>query len=340
MGRPRRLLLILLVGGMAVTGGFTGWAAVALKNLQTDPLCATGERQQVHVAAGTSFTELTKLLGQRCWIEHPRFLRLYGRLSGKASAIKAGEYAVEPGMTMQQLLDKMVSGAVIQHRLTIVEGWTFRELLRALESNAALCHTLPRGAATEVVMTQLGHAGEDPEGRFLPETYRFPRDTTDVAFLKRAYAAMQHTLHAQWAQRAEGLPFTDPYQALILASLVEKETALPAERRKIAGVFIRRLARGMPLQTDPSIIYGLGADFDGDIRGRDLRKDSPYNTYTRKGLPPTPIAIPGRDAIAAVLHPADGEALYFVARGDGSHQFSATLAAHNEAVRKYVLQGQ
>ena len=340
MWRPRRLVLILLAGGIALAGGFAGWVALALKNLQPDPLFATGERQQIDVAAGTSFTELTKQLGERGWADHPRFLRLYGRFSGKASAIKAGEYAVEPGMSMLQLLDRMVEGAVIQHRLTIVEGWTFRELLRAVDSHAALRHTLPREAAAEVVMTRLGHAGEDPEGRFLPETYRFPRETTDVAFLERAYAAMQQALHAKWAQRAEGLPFTKPYEALILASLVEKETALPAERRKIAGVFIRRLARGMPLQTDPSVIYGLGADFDGNIRGRDLRKDSPYNTYTRKGLPPTPIAIPGRDAIAAVLHPADGEALYFVARGDGSHQFSATLAAHNKAVRKYVLQRQ
>lgn len=339
MRRPHRILLILLVGGLAVGGGFAVWVAVALKSLGTDSLFTTGERQIIDVAAGTSFTALTTQLGERGWIEHPRILRLYGRLSGKASAIKAGEYAVEPGMTALQLLDRMVAGAVIEHSLTIVEGWTFRELLLAIESDAALRHTLPADAAADV-MAQLGHAGENPEGWFLPETYRFPRGTTDVAFLKRAYATMQQVLQAQWAQRAEGLPLKSPYQALILASIVEKETALPKERRQIAGVFLRRLERGMRLQTDPSVIYGLGADFDGDIRYRDLRKDSPYNTYTRKGLPPTPIALPGRDSIAAVLHPVAGEALYFVARGDGSHEFSTTLAGHNRAVRKYLLHEQ
>lgn len=336
---PHRILLILVVGGLAVGGGFAVWIAFALQSLVTDPLFATDERQVVDVAAGTSFAALAAQLEERGWIEHPRILRLYGRLSGKAAAIKAGEYAVEPGMTVLQLLDRMVAGAVVEHSLTLVEGWTFRELLRAVESDAALRHTLDADAAADV-MAQLGHAGENPEGRFLPETYRFPRGTTDVAFLKRAYAAMQRVLQAQWAQRVEGLPLESPYQALILASIVEKETALPKERRQIAGVFIRRLERGMRLQTDPSVIYGLGADFDGNIRYSDLRKDSPYNTYTRKGLPPTPIAMPGRDSIAAVLHPIVGEALYFVARGDGSHEFSATLAGHNQAVRKYLLHEQ
>lgn len=339
MRRPQRILLTLLVGGMAISGGFVAWVAVALKNLGTDPLFIMGGRQIVDVAEGTSFTALTMQLGTRGWVKYPRILRLYGRLSGKASAIKAGEYAVEPGMTALQLLDRMVAGAVIQHRLTIVEGWTFGELLLAVKSNPALRHTLP-AAAPEEVMAYLGHAGENPEGRFLPETYRFPRGTTDVAFLKRAYAAMQHVLQTQWAQRAVGLPLKNPYQALILASIVEKETALPKERRQIAGVFIRRLERGVRLQTDPSVIYGLGAGFDGNIRSRDLHKDSPYNTYTRKGLPPTPIAIPGRDSIAAVLHPAKGDALYFVARGDGSHQFSTSLVEHNRAVRKYLLHEQ
>ncbi|MCO6442379.1 MAG: endolytic transglycosylase MltG [Nitrococcus mobilis] len=337
MWRPRRIALILLVGELLIGSGVALGVAVALKNLETEPLFTTGGQQIVEVSTGTSFAELANQLEQRGWIEYPRLVSLYGRLSGRASVVKAGEYAVEPGMTLLHLLDRIVAGAVIQHKLTLIEGWTFRELLRAVESHPALRHTLPCEAAVNVVMAQLGYAGEDPEGRFLPETYLFPRGTTDVAFLKRAYVAMQQELEVQWRQRAAGLPLTSPYQALILASLVEKETALPEERRRIAGVFIRRLERGMRLQADPSIIYGLGAHFDGDIRGSDLREDSPYNTYTRKGLPPTPIALPGRDAIAAVLHPAAGEALYFVARGDGSHKFSATLAAHNQAVRKYVL---
>ncbi len=337
MWRPRRIALILLVGSLLISSGVVLGVAVALKNLETKPLFSVGGRQIVEVPVGTSFAELANQLEQRGWIEYPRLLRLYGRLSGRASVVKAGEYAVEPGMTLVHLLDRIVAGAVIQHKLTLIEGWTFRELLDAVEAHTALCHTLPRAAAAELVMAQLGYAGEDPEGRFLPETYLFPKGTADVAFLKRAYLAMQQELRAQWNQRAAGLPLKSPYQALILASLVEKETALPEERRRISGVFIRRLERGMRLQADPSIIYGLGAHFDGDIRGRDLRDDSPYNTYTRKGLPPTPIALPGRDAIAAVLHPAAGEALYFVARGDGSHKFSSTLAAHNRAVRKYVL---
>ncbi|HET8700520.1 MAG TPA: endolytic transglycosylase MltG [Nitrococcus sp.] len=338
MWRPRRVLLILLVGALTASGSFAIWVTVALKSLDTDPLFTTGTRQIINVAPGTTLSVLATRFGKRGWIKHPHILRLYGRLSGKAAAIKAGEYAVEPGMTAVQLLDRMVAGAVIQHSLTIVEGWTFRELLLAVESDPMLRHTLPATAAG--VMARLGHAGESPEGRFLPETYRFPKGTTDVAFLKRAYAAMQRLLQTQWAQRAAGLPLQNPYQALILASIVEKETALPSERRQIAGVYIRRLEYGMRLQADPSVIYGLGASFNGDISYSDLRQDSPYNTYTRKGLPPTPIAMPGRDSIAAVLHPAGGDALYFVARGDGTHEFSATLAGHNRAVRKYLLHEQ
>ncbi|MDN5869816.1 MAG: endolytic transglycosylase MltG [Nitrococcus sp.] len=336
MWRARRILLLVLVGALAATGGLAVWVGVALKDLGTEPLFGAGERQVVDVAAGTSLTALAGELAQRGWLEHPRILRLYGRISGKAAAIKAGEYAVEPGMTMLELLDRMVAGAVIRHRFTIVEGWTFRDVMRALQSNSALRHIVGNDAPANV-MARLGHAGENPEGRFLPETYRFSRGATDVALLERAYAAMQRVLQAQWGQRAEDLPLQSPYQALILASIVEKETARAKERPRVAGVFIRRLERGMPLQTDPSIIYGLGAEFDGDIGYRDLRNDSPYNTYTRKGLPPTPIAMPGRASIAAVLHPAAGEALYFVARGDGSHEFSATLAEHNQAVRKYLL---
>ncbi|MDN5848698.1 MAG: endolytic transglycosylase MltG [Nitrococcus sp.] len=336
MWRSRRILMLLLVGGLAATGSLAVWVGVALNDLGTEPLLSTGERQVVELAKGTSLTALAGELVQRGWLEHPRVLRLYGRISGKAAAIKAGEYAVEPGMTTLELLDRMVAGAVIRHRFTIVEGWTFRDLLRALEFNTALRHILSSDAPADV-MAQLGHAGENPEGRFLPETYRFSRGGTDVALLKRAYVAMQRVLQAQWEQRADGLPLKSPYQALILASIVEKETARTKERAQVAGVFMRRLERGMPLQTDPSIIYGLGAEFDGDIRYRDLRNDSPYNTYTRKGLPPTPIAMPGRASIVAVLHPDAGKALYFVARGDGSHEFSATLAEHNQAVRKYLL---
>jgi len=197
-----------------------------------------------------------------------------------------------------------------------------------------LQHTLVATDA-DTVMTALGHPDMNPEGRFLPETYYFPRGTTDVDFLRRAYADMQAFLQQVWAQRDDGLPLKSPYEALTLASIVEKETGVAAERPQIAGVFVRRLKKGMKLQTDPTVIYGMGDRYDGDIRFRDLRTDTAYNTYTRFGLPPTPIAMPGKDAILAVLHPADGKALYFVSRGDGSHHFSSTLEEHNRAVDRY-----
>ena len=189
-------------------------------------------------------------------------------------------------------------------------------------------------------MERLGHAGEHPEGRFLPDTYHFPKNLTDVAFLKRAYDAMTQTLAREWEGRAVGLPLKTPYEALILASIVEKETGLASERQAIAGVFVRRLNKGMRLQTDPTVIYGMGDRYKGNIRKSDLQEDTPYNTYRRFGLPPTPIAMPGRDAIHATLHPDDSKNIYFVSRGDGSHHFSATLEEHNNAVIKYQLKGR
>jgi UPF0755 protein len=217
-----------------------------------------------------------------------------------------------------------------------VEGWTFRQLLSALRRHEAVRDTLD-GLSDEAIMARLGYPGKHPEGRFLPETYQFPRGTSDLEFLRRAYDGMQRALAAAWQGRAEDLPLDSPHEALVLASIVEKETGLASERARIAGVFVRRLRRGMRLQTDPTVIYGLGEAFDGNLRRRDLAADTPYNTYTRAGLPPTPICLPGKAAIEAVMHPAHGTSLYFVARGDGSHQFSDTLEAHNRAVQKYQL---
>jgi len=208
--------------------------------------------------------------------------------------------------------------------------------LDAVHANEALVHSLVGLSAAEI-MQRLGHEDEHPEGRFLPSTYHFPKGTTDLKFLRRAYLSMQNSLHKKWQEREEGLPLKSPYEALILASIVEKETGLASERPAIAGVFIRRLNRGMLLQTDPTIIYGLGEDFDGDIRRRDLKKETPYNTYIHKGLTPTPICLPGEAALDAVMHPETGKSLYFVAKGDGSHQFSNSLIEHNRAVRKYQL---
>jgi UPF0755 protein len=288
---------------------------------------------------GSNFIRVVNELAARGLVDEPRYLRWYGRLSGQARHIKAGEYSIPPGMTPRQLLLMLTAGKVRQYALTIVEGWNFRQLMDAVNSHPALDHRLIN-LDDATIMTRLGHAGEHPEGRFLPDTYHFPKNLSDVAFLQRAYDAMARYLQQEWEQRAVGLPFKTPYEALILASIVEKETGLASERRAIAGVFIRRLEKGMRLQTDPTVIYGMGVRYHGNIRKKDLLQDTPYNTYRRNGLPPTPIAMPGRDAIHATLHPDASDNIYFVARGDGSHHFSATLEEHNQAVIKYQLKGR
>ena len=239
-------------------------------------------------------------------------------------------------MNALQLLDDLVAGKVIQYALTIPEGLTFRQIMQLLRQQPELRHTLADDSPA-AVMQAIGEPGQSPEGRFYPDTYHFPRGTTDVQFLRRAYRTMAGVLQQEWQARDTGLPYKTPYDALIMASIIEKETAVPAERERIAGVFVRRLEKGMRLQTDPTVIYALGQSYDGNIHRRDLSLDSPYNTYRHAGLPPTPIAAPGRDSIDAALHPAPGEELYFVARGDGSHEFSRTLEEHNRAVARYQL---
>jgi UPF0755 protein len=267
------------------------------------------------------------------------YLQWMAWVSGRAAQLKAGEYRLEPGLKPSSLLDLLVSGKVVQHPFTIVEGWTFGQLRAALRGHPALRHTL-EGLDDATVMAALNRPGEHPEGRFFPDTYHFPRGTTDLEFLTRAYKRMGAVLEEAWRQRAAGLPLKDAYQALVLASIVEKESAVAAERPQIAGVFVRRLQKGMKLQADPTVIYGLGERFDGNLRRADLDADTPYNSYTRTGLPPTPIALPGRGSIEAAVAPADGNELYFVARGDGSHQFSATLDEHQRAVNQYQRKRQ
>ena len=285
---------------------------------------------------GSSVRTLAGQLQSHNLLEHPRYLRIWGRLTGKATRLQAGEYVFAPGEAIADLIDAMVDGRVKQHSLTLVEGWTFKEFLGALAAHDAVEHTLGDVAYDEV-MTVLGHEGQHPEGRFFPDTYFIHKNTEDTAILQRAYQQMDARLEQLWAERDEGLPFKTPYEALIMASIVEKESAVPEERPLIAGVFINRLRKGMRLQTDPTVIYGIGDAYDGDIRFRDLRTDTPYNTYTRNGLTPTPIAMPGLGALKAVMHPADTGYLYFVATGDGSgrHVFSVTLADHEKAVDKY-----
>ena len=288
------------------------------------------------IRTGQSLEGVARDLTRLRILERPAFLIWHARLNGTASKIKAGEYELSPGLSAAGLLELFVSGRVLQRSLTIVEGWTFLELLDAIRNAPTLKSTLD-GVAAENVMAKIGLADIHPEGRFLPDTYHFPKGTTDAEFLIRAFRAMERYLDEAWSGRDAGLPFDTPYDALILASIVEKETAVPEERGRIAGVFVERLRKGMRLQTDPTVIYGIGAAFDGNLRRRDLDRDTPYNTYTRKGLPPTPIANPGPAAIAAVMHPVVDGSLYFVAKGDGSHHFSATYEEHDQAVTRYQL---
>jgi UPF0755 protein len=249
---------------------------------------------------------------------------------------RAGEYRVEPGLRPRDLLELLASGRVIQYRLTLVEGWAFRQVAEALAADEVLAHRfdLLDSAQWPLLAAELGV--EYPEGWFLPETYQFVRGDSDLDLLRRAHRAMRDALAEAWASRSMESPLESPYQLLVLASIIEKETAREEEREQIAGVFTRRLQQGMRLQTDPTVIYGLGETFDGDIRRRDLEADTPYNTYTRHGLPPTPIAMPGRASLQAAARPAAGEALYFVADGSGGHTFSATLAEHQAAVKRLL----
>ncbi|HEX6929118.1 MAG TPA: endolytic transglycosylase MltG, partial [Gammaproteobacteria bacterium] len=307
---------------------------------QAAPLPLGADGEVIHVPPGVPLDALADRLAADGVIEHGWDLKLLARLRGDAARVKAGEYELEPGLTLDGLLDKMVAGEVKLYALTIVEGITVAELLDQLAAHPAIRKTLD-GESPEALAKRLGLPTDHAEGWFLPETYHFPRGTTDVAFLQRAHEAMRDVLDTAWAGRADDLPIDSAYEALILASIIEKETAVESERTRIAGVFSRRLERGMRLQTDPTVIYGMGEKYDGDIRYRDLRTDTPYNTYMHSGLPPTPIALPGRESILAAVRPAEGDALYFVARGPGrEHVFSATLEEHNRAVRKYQSERQ
>ena len=303
------------------------------------PVAVAGDPVVFEVERGAGVQVVARQLVAAGVLHDPYAFLALAYQTDKAGRLKAGEYEVRPGTTPPQLLDLLASGRVIQYPLTLVEGRTFRQALAVVAADPVLVADI--GALTdEEIMTRIGHPGVHPEGRLFPDTYLFPRGEGALDLVKRAYGRMEAVLAEEWDKRAPGLPFKDPYEALILASIVEKETGLAAERPEIAGVFVRRMQKGMRLQTDPTVIYGLGPAFDGNLRRVDLTTDTPYNTYTRSGLPPTPIALPGREAIHAVLHPAAGDSLYFVAKGDGSHAFSATLDEHNRAVRRYQLGGQ
>lgn len=265
---------------------------------------------------------------------NPDLLYLWFRISGQGRAIKAGSYELETGITPHRLLAKLARGEESLRAVTLVEGWNFHQFRAALAKEDAL-KSDTRGLADEAVMSLLGRAGQHPEGRFFPDTYTYAKGSSDVAVLRRAMRAMDKRLSAAWTQRAPDAVVKTPDEALILASIVEKETGKAGDRPMVAAVFNNRLRVGMPLQTDPTVIYGMGASFDGNLHKKDLQTDTPWNTYTRPGLPPTPISMPGKASLLAAVHPAPSKALYFVARGDGSSHFSSSLDEHNRAVNKY-----
>ena len=298
------------------------------------PLSIGDEAFVYTVRSGATITDVARDLESAGLVESAWRLELQARWSGEASRIKAGEYAFETGLTPTTLLELLVAGTVVQHPFTIVEGWTFRELRSRIGESDVLAQTLD-GLSDDDVMARLGFAGVHPEGRFFPETYYFPRGATDLQLLRRALDAMSAYLKAAWARRVADLPLSSPEDVLVLASIVEKETGAAEERARIAGVFVSRLRRGMRLETDPTVIYGLGERFDGNLTRADLKRDTPYNTYTRNGLPPTPIAIASAAAIDAVVAPVEDGSLFFVARGDGRHVFSANYEDHRNAVRRY-----
>jgi len=288
------------------------------------------------IRSGSNIKSIAQDLARQQIIDDPWLFILLAKVRGLETRVRAGEYQIGPGLTADELLDKFAEGNAIQYKLTVIEGWSFRQMLMAIAENPVIESTL-QGKSDAEIMTLLGYPEQHPEGLFFPDTYRFPKGTSDVDFLKRAYQVMHKHLEREWIGRDPELPLKSAYEALILASIIEKETGAGIERPLIAGVFVERLKRNMRLQTDPTIIYGLGEQYDGDIRFRDLKKDTPYNTYLHAGLTPTPIALPGLLAIRAALHPAPTDALYFVSKGDGTHQFSATLEQHNAAVARYQL---
>lgn len=325
------LLILSLALAFALISGWT------IQRFLQSPVEVPPDGLLYDIRPGVAFATISHELGEAGVIERPTIFRWYARLTDQASRVHAGRYRIEQGITPLQLLQKFTEGRVELYAFTIVEGWTFNELLNNLALHPAVDNRVVHDA-WPTLLDDLGSDAKHPEGLFLPETYRFPYGTSNAAVLRQAYELLQSALRDEWQNRAADLPLATPYEALILASIIEKETGRPDERERIAGVFVRRLQKGMRLQTDPTVIYGIGAAFDGNITRRHLQTDTEYNTYTRGGLPPTPIAMPGRAAIHAALNPAAGTELYFVATGlgDGSHAFSDTLEQHNAAVQEYL----
>ncbi|MDB5757148.1 MAG: aminodeoxychorismate lyase protein [Burkholderia sp.] len=317
--------IIVLVAVLAA--GFFYWSQQPIIKAGSDTIPFT-------VTAGSGVRGAAQEVAKSGVPVQPHLLEALARISGKASRIKAGSYELEAGMSPQRLIEQLVRGEFAQHSLVVIEGWTFRQMRQAIAENAALKHDTVNLTDAEL-LAKISTDYQQPEGLFFPDTYLFAKGASDLQIYKRAHALMQKKLEEGWANRAPDLPYKAPYEALVMASIVEKETGQKADRDLIAGVFVNRLRKGMLLQTDPTVIYGMGERYRGNIRKRDLQTDTPYNTYTRPGLPPTPIALPGAAALAAALNPARTDALYFVARGDGTSHFSGSLNEHNQAVNKY-----
>ena len=327
----RKLLVFTLILGVVIAFGLQ-----EIRHRWEASLSIPEEGFHLTVAQGDSLRAVAGKLQRAGVLETPLLVTLYGRWTGIDQKIKQGEYLLPQHATAESMLELLQSGAVIQYQVTLPEGITLARALQILSSQERLAAVLEGASDPRIIELIKPHT--TAEGLFFPDSYYYSRGATDWSVIQRAHQAMRHVLAQEWSDRASPLPYETPYEALIMASIVERETGLPSEREQISGVFVRRLQKGMRLQTDPTVIYGLGDGFDGNLRRKHLKDDSnPYNTYRHRGLPPSPIALPGRAAIHAALHPEDGKALYFVARGDGGHEFSATLAEHNKAVRKYQL---
>lgn len=334
IARRFRIVFVLLIAA-------SGWFGFSeFQNYLRTPL-NINDVQEVVVAKGSTFGQVVRELSSRGVLRHPFLMQIYVRFSARGHRIQAGEYLLGAGTNPLDLVDMLEQGRVRTHAITLVEGWTLAQMRAQIAKDGFLQKSLS-DVDNFALLSALGidaAPGRNAEGLFFPDTYVFSGATSDRDIFRQAYRRMQKIIDEEWQQRAPDLPYQNSYEALIMASIVERETGMASERPDIAGVFVRRLQRDMLLQTDPAVIYGVGAQFDGNLRRRDLdNTDNPYNTYLRRGLPPTPIALPGRAAIHAALQPSSGEALYFVAKGDGSHQFSATLAEHENAVKKFQIQ--
>jgi UPF0755 protein len=329
----KKLIVTGAIVSVAAIGGFQWWSG--------QPITPAGSPViPFAVAPGSGVAGAAQQMASAGVPVNGFLFGVLARVTGKASQIKAGSYELKPETTPRRLITQLVRGEFAQEQLTIIEGWTFRQMRQAVDAAQSLKHETAKLSDKELLAKVAGDSKYTaPEGLFFPDTYLFAKNSSDLQIYKQAHEMMMKRLKAAWEKREPNLPYTDPYQALIMASLVEKETGQKSERAMIAGVFVNRLKTGMLLQTDPTVIYGMGDKYDGKIRKKDLETDTPYNTYTRAGLPPTPIALPGVASLAAALTPAKTDALYFVSRGDGTSHFSVNLNEHNKAVNQYQRQG-